>query len=492
MNTKFPSSKKIKTKISSFEKGISLKYDKSLTNLDYASSIENFSFENGALSDGIGFDNLFKFISKESNVQTLTSDLQNIGTIEKVIYFYKFNTETGTREDKLIFISSDLEVYFVGLFEQTKQISKLRNIKFSSTPVALRYRLNGEDVIIFSSEKDNMVVWDGSNSPYEVLNSPNISSMAVHFERLFATVDGEKNSIWFSDDLDPTEWSISLDEAGFIEFVDDRGALLKVVSFNDYVYIFREYGITKLSAFGDQTQFSCSNLYVSSGKIHPNSVCVCGDKILFLSSDGLYKFDGVDTTKILESIDHGFDNLDNEKAMSCFHGSSYFLACNFNEESNGFLNTILEIDTENFKLKNIFKGYDIKYISSISSTALSGVIAVLKKKTKNAFSVGFMVKNGQYFEENTKKVWKSQTTNVCDTYFKKVLRNIFISTNTPIIFKVIADGKLHEFSFSQDSQYCKKNCIISANEFAFEIECENNNTNIKHIELEFLKHRRNP
>lgn len=492
MKTNFPSTKKIKTKISSFEKGISLKYDKSLTNLDFALSIENFSFEKGTLSDGIGFDNLFKFIAKDSNIQTLTSDLQNIGTIERVIYFYKFNSNSKAREDKLIFISSELEVFFVGLFDQTKQISKLRNIKFSSIPVALRYRLNGEDVIIFSSEKDNMVVWDGTNSPYEVLNSPNISSMAVHFERLFATVDGEKNSIWFSDDLDPTEWSISLDEAGFIELVDDRGALLKVVSFNDYIYIFREYGITRLSAFGDQTQFSCSNLYVSSGKIHPNSVCVCGDKILFLSSDGLFKFDGVDTTKILENISPGFTNLDNENAVSCFHDSGYFLACNFNEKSNGHLNTILEIDTENFTLKNIFKGYDIKYITSITSTALNGVVAVLKKKSKNAFSVGFMVKNGQYFDENTKKVWKSQTTNIGDTYFKKVLRNIFISTDTPIIFKVVADGKTHEFSFSQNSQYGKKSCIISANEFAFEIECESNNTNIKHIELEFLKHRRNP
>ena len=109
-----------------------------------------------------------------------------------------------------------------------------------------------------------MVVWDGVSDPYEVLDAPKISSMALHYERLFATVDGEKNSVWFSDDLDPTNWSMSLDEAGFIELIDERGALLKVVSFLDYIYIFREYGISRLTAYGDQTSFSVSNLFVSS------------------------------------------------------------------------------------------------------------------------------------------------------------------------------------------------------------------------------------
>lgn len=492
MKTKFPTKRKSNLEFSSFEKGISLKYDKNLTNLDYALSIENFSFETGALTDGIGFENLFSHIAKDTDASTLSSDLQSIGSVEKVIYFYKFNNQTQTRDDKLIFISSGLEIFYVGLFDQTKKLSKLRNISFTSSPVALRYRLNGEDIIIFSSETDNMVVWDGTNAPYEVLNSPNISSMAVHFERLFATVDGEKNSIWFSDELDPTEWSISLDEAGFIEMVDERGALQKVISFNDYVYIFREFGITRLSAFGDQTQFSCSNLYVSSGKIFPNSVCVCGDKIIFLSTDGLYKFDGVDTVKILENIDRGFLGIDNSKSIACFSESSYFLACNFQESSGEFLNTILEIDTDSYRLKNIFSGFDIKFITSINSSALNGVVAVVKEKSKNAFSVGFMVKNGTFFGKNTKKTWKSQTSNIGETYLQKILRSISIETSTPLKFKVKADGKIHEFDFSISAKLNRKNCLISANEFEFEIECDSNGVNIKNIKLEFLKSRRKP
>ena len=67
------------------------------------------------------------------------------------------------------------------------------------------------------------------------------TSMDIHYERLFVTTTNEKSKVLFSDDLDPTLWSIDLSEAGFIEMVDERGALNRVISFNDYLYIFRDY-----------------------------------------------------------------------------------------------------------------------------------------------------------------------------------------------------------------------------------------------------------
>ena len=491
MKTSFPSTKKSNLSIPSFEKGISLKYDKNLTNFNYASEIENFSFETGALTGGLGFENIFKQFAKPDEISTLSSDLKNVGDIEKIFYFYKYNNTLSQKQDKLVFVSGNHQIYFVDLQAQNKQLSFLRNIKFSSTPEAIRYRLNGEDVLIFTSENDNMVVWDGTNAPYEVLDAPHISSMAVHFERLFATVDGEKNSIWFSDELDPTEWSISLDEAGFIELVDERGALNKVVSFHDYVYIFRDNGISRLSAFGNQSQFSICNMFVSSGKIYPKSVCVCGDKIIFLSSDGLYKFDGVDTIKILENIESGFAGKDNINATACFFGSSYFLACNFQNNSD-FLGTLLEIDTENYALKSVVKGYDFKHICAIQSDKINGVVAILKKPQENAFYCGFIVKNGSYFDISTKKVWKSQTSNIGDTFKEKVLRRIFVQTDTPILIRVFDGNKHHVFNFNSSKKTCMKTCIIPLIDFSFEIECNTSECNIKKLKFEFYTLGREP
>lgn len=48
---------------------------------------------------------------------------------------------------------------------------------------------------------------------------------------------------------------MSPDEAGFINFSDECGDVIKVVSFSNYLYVFREYGIFRLTAYGDQNDF---------------------------------------------------------------------------------------------------------------------------------------------------------------------------------------------------------------------------------------------
>lgn len=177
-----------------------------------------------------------------------------------------------------------------------------------------------------------MYVWDGVNAPYRVENAPDITSMALHYERLFVTVDGEKNAVWFSDDLDPTNWDASLAGGGFIQLIDERGSLNRVISYGGYVYVFRDYGISRITAFGAQTEFSVSNLFVSSGRIYPGSVALCGDTVLFLAEDGLYAFDGVSTVKMLKNLDGLFKN--GERSCSYYADGKYYLAF-AREETDG-------------------------------------------------------------------------------------------------------------------------------------------------------------
>ncbi|MFR6641171.1 MAG: hypothetical protein ACLUSP_07405 [Christensenellales bacterium] len=56
--------------------------------------------------------------------------------------------------------------------------------------------------------------------------------------------------------------------------------------FLGYVYAFRERGISRIAAYGAQTDFSVSNLYVSGGRIYPDTVTPCGDAVLFLGEEG--------------------------------------------------------------------------------------------------------------------------------------------------------------------------------------------------------------
>ncbi|HBP43817.1 MAG TPA: hypothetical protein DD621_04030, partial [Clostridiales bacterium] len=230
----------------------------------------------------------------------------------------------------LIFQTTNGNFYYYDICHTSDYIKQINGINLTDIPNIVNYNLNGVDSILICSTQ-GMYFWDQTkNTATKVGNAPKIKSMCLHYERLFATVDSDRNEIWFSDDLDPTNWNVSIEEAGFIKFNDDRGVVNKVVSFNDYVYVFREYGISRITAYAQQSEFNVAQLFVSSGKIYGNSVCVCGDKILMLTANGIYAFDGYNTTKINLNIDNLLDNTQNINCQSCYCNGKYYLACNLN------------------------------------------------------------------------------------------------------------------------------------------------------------------
>ena len=131
--------------------------------------------------------------------------------------------------------------------------------------------------------------------------------------------------------------------------------LNRVVSFNDYVYVFRDFGVARVSAYGDQTNFSVSQLFISSAKIYGNSVCVCGDRIMFLSRDGIMSFDGYTTQKLNLGIESLLINVTNENCSSLYYNGKYYLALKLNFDdgeqigcesyNEGYINNaIIEVD----------------------------------------------------------------------------------------------------------------------------------------------------
>lgn len=490
--TKFPATTTTTLTIPNFLNGINTSIDEGIQSLQYALDIRNFSFSDGALKNGIGYNNFVDTICKDAiNKTNLKHQLEQIGSIERIFTFSAFNESSASKETKLLIINNQYQVYYINIYDELPELVKL-NIQLTSTPTAVEYKLNNEDVIIISSETDNMFVWNGVSAPYEVLDSPKISSMAMHYERLFVTTNKEKNTIWFSDDLDPTNWNVNLDDAGYISLVDERGALIKVISFLDYIYIFREYGISRLSAFGSQADFSISNLFVSSGRIYPDSVCVCGDVILFLASDGIYRFDGISTTKILTNIENNISNITNQTTASCYYNGSYYLACKYNflNDSNditkdNFSNALLEIDVNTFKLKNISYGVNINYLTSIKTDKYSGVLALAKLYNSSNFYIVNLCNNAKFLNSNLEKSWISPYSNLGDISKNKTLKNILIETKTPIELSIFHDSTATTFTFEKGRKNIIKRTNLPLSEFAFKIVSKDESCLIRSLKFVF-------
>ncbi len=378
----------MKIKFNDFRKGINRKNSDNLVALSEAKNCYNFDFSGGMLKGCFPFEACFGAILAESGLSEEFTDSEKVLEGGAIFYYKKFDFDQQKDASKLILVTPKLNTFYLNLTDNTQNFVSL-GVQFTSLPSAINYRLDSEDVIIFSSPTDNMVLWNGVGEAEIVIDAPKITSMCLHSERLFATTDDGSNTVWFSDDLDPTNWSISLVDAGFIQLADERGKPIKVVSFNGYVYIFRDKGISRLTASGAQEEFYLSHLFVSSGKIYEKTICLCGDKIIFLASDGIYSFNGSETTKILGDLSDLVKPAENSTAV--FFDGKYYLSAHIDFEDSAFedserdVNALFILDAES-------REYSIQRGISVSSM----VVADEEREHKLYFLNDFMAES----EEN--------------------------------------------------------------------------------------------
>lgn len=450
---KLPQSRASTVEFANFKSGMNRMLDSNILPIKYAYNTFNFDISDGALKDGLGICRLNNIhLNKPSPLGQYPG-----GDVKKVWQYFRYDITSGVRDDKLIVYMSDGNLYYTDIFGTQNDFVLLQNSSFISKPNFLNYRLNGEDVLIVSSNTDEMLVWNGVDLPYRVADAPRITSMTIHYERLFATSSGASNAVWFSKELDPINWDINLESAGFIETADERGANINVLSFLDYVYVFREFGISRICAYADQTQFSVSHLFTSSGRISAKTISLCGDRIIFLTSSGLYAFDGLDTYKILDEISGSISDIDN--ACACFYNGKYYLACRYNFddgetvlcESNAdcVLNAVIEYNIID-KSFNVLRGIDIADFAVIKIGGNELLTAAVRGQ--NSEFIGVFDRSGKYYLSTLPKVWQSPYTDLGRGNYIKTLKALYLISHKPCSIIVKADGQKYSYEIEGNAE----------------------------------------
>ncbi len=471
LRVKRPTEKRVT--LADFRGGINTREDERLLPFAYATLCYNYEGKSGALREYFGAEDLtFSNAAGKNEIVAFPSGTK----IQNVWHFKK--DDGGTFDDRLIFLTTDLQAYEMSLAVPSQPVA-IRDLTFSAIPEAVNYRLNGKDVIVFSSAEDSMAVYDGQTVK-RIATAPKITSMCMHYERLFAIVKGQPNSLWFSDNLDPTNWQVSSDGAGYVDMVDERGALLKVVSFLDYLYVFRNNGIARVTAYADQTQFSASQLFVSSGKIYPDTVTVCGDRILFLAEDGLYAFDGLSTTKVLQNLDLLFRNCDNTHAKGVFFNGKYYLALRLNyhddrkimcEKTDYVNNSVLQYDIAE---GNVFlaRGVDVCSLLALRTDRAGSLLLCFRDEFSG--KVGRLTQSGKAFTKALPKCWQTCRTDFGSPERKKYVKRIYLLTHYDVTLEVECDGQIYSFDFSGKSEYsCRRvNLLGTTFQFRFYSDCD--------------------
>ncbi len=473
---------------SGFEGGINTDVDKKLIPLNVATNSYNFCYKNGVLSDGMGVSDL-KIKYDFDNVE-LVKNIQVSDTNPNFLKMWNYDNyfaEDNPVFRSLIFYGEDGYIYahymhanvsYIARFTQAFQLETAPKFFFN-------YHLNGQAYFIFITADGEMKALNmATKSVISVTGVPTINSYCIHNNRMYVTDANNKNLVWFSHEDDPTNWQVDGNDCGNIEFRDKRGSCLKVVAFEDYVYVIREYGISRITAHKQQNEPEVENMYLSSSAIIADTICVCGDKILFMTSDGLYSFNGNTTSKMELKVNNLFKKI-TKILCAQFSDNSYYLACklNFNdgktigcESVSGYTtNALIRINLYAEEVC-VMRGVDIVFMNAIKDIHNNFLGVIVNENGR--YKIGQIEECGKKYNSSLSKYWCSGNTDFGIPNKKKLFNKIYINTLSNATITLNIDGVKYEYELLGSDETSVVAPNISGYNLCVEIKTEDFDTNI--------------
>jgi len=401
----------------------------------YTDKAYNFAFENGALTGGIGIDPAAGYYAAPIAARHNYPEIPG-GRGLKDVFLYRRLTAAGVHDDRLIAQTVNGHFYYTSVFK-TDSWHELPEIIITKDVWTVNYNYNGDDVLLLTSGRDKLIILNDT-TPKMCMNTPKFTSLAVHNERVYGSFNGSKPQVWFSDDFNPVNWNVSSGEAGYINFSDECGEVLKVVSFLNYLYVIREYGIFRLTAYGDQSEFLLKKVFTDTGRIVKSSIEVCGDKIIFYAEDGLFAFDGYVVSRIAGEM----PKVSRKHIMSgAYLDGCYYLACCIWEDSEEN-NAIVRYNLRDKSLSVLY-GYSVRTLKSVRVHNGAQVLCVFALGD-DITKLGMMSESGKVMNVPTQKRYISPYGTLNSSALKTV-RSVSLLTTSALTLRVILDGKQYDY-----------------------------------------------
>ncbi len=433
----------------------------------------NFISADGTLKSGYGFKKLSMPISEididdEEEIQIRGTEVKNIWKLK----WYDLNTDKNNYY--LFYFNNEGYACYDNLFKK-RFLTLFVPTDYTDVPYSTYYRKNLQDAILFSGNGGNLMVVTGENV-FTSETAPKIISCCSHYGKLFAITATARGSLVYNEDNNVLEWND--DKTKDLDFSDQRGDLNKLISFNDYIYIFRDFGITRISEYGKDEMFEISHIYQSDCYINPNTIAETGDNIYFLEGNKIKVFNG-SSIKTLDlnglSILNGCDNR--FACAECFEGR-YYLACRgqFDDgkvigcegNADGYKNNLLIVlDTLTNHL-DISRGVDINKLLALTNRYKSKLVACFNNQHKG--KIGELTSNGQFFGEKINAVWESGQTDFGYSGKLKRVKSFNIKSEGDCVITFISDRGEKSFNVKGKPYVQKVKANVIGNQFMVKIE----------------------
>lgn len=268
-------------KIKNFAGGLNQAADDSVLSVNQSRNAQNVDVSSGTLKTIDGYS---KYIATAAPAG-----------ITRLMKFYKNNTTTGAVTSYLLAATATAIYNWTG-----SAWTALATGLTSGDWDFLNYQIAMTDVVIMGNGADVMKKWDGTTFAALGGTPPVAKSIALHAERLWATgVKAAPNSVYYSDDLNPENWVIAEDGSGIIDVPTwDGGVCLGVSTIFSDLVIFKTNNIHRIMGTYPAV-YEVKQVYSSVGAIADKTIVSGGERAFFLSSDGLYYYNGTSTAPLL-------------------------------------------------------------------------------------------------------------------------------------------------------------------------------------------------
>lgn len=417
-------------------KGVNTTVAEEILPLSYSPKSYNFIFGKGVLDTGYGVDAAYVRTGEGS------WQIKRRGISVKFLRFYRYTIHNlSVTVEKLVAYGDDGKLYDFTLNELYSGFTPIGS--YGVVTDAVPYVYNGDDGLLVATTTGLYFLRESTMT--RLTFSEIFTTMCVHGDRVFAVSKLDEYKLYFSDDFDPKNWAISMEEGGYISFDTALGKLIKVVDFAGNVCLFFEHGVMKLTAYNLQTEFRLQKLYFSPGTIYRDTIAICGDRIAFAATDGIFLFDGVSISEILTEIEDLISS-DMSYAQGVYHGGKYYLACRMEIDSliTGANNSLIVYDLG----KKTFEiAHDLAVLSMISLD-LDTVRGVLTNVTYPLDYLGVIAPVGRISTTPLSKVWQSPITSLGSHDGRKFLREMRIRAEGAGTLRLTMDGEEHTYSLA--------------------------------------------
>ena len=438
--------------------------------------VYNFISQDGTLKSGYGF----KDIAMPTNETNLDDEvvIKLRGNEVKKIWKLKWYDKNEDKNKYYLFYYNDEpKVCFDNIFN-TRLASFVINTTFTQTPYVTYYRYNSQDAMLLSGEGGNLTLLTAGDTKTNE-NAPRIISCCRQYGKLFAITAQARGTLVYNEDPDILNWSD--EKTKDLDFSDERGDLNRIISFNDYLFIFRDFGITKISIYGSDGEFEINHIYQSDSYIYPNSIAQSGENIYFLEGNKIKVFNGSSVKDVKIDCLSVLDGCDNRFAYGeCFCGK-YYLACrgNFKEgkvgcENNeeGYKNNLLIVFDLASNHLDIVRGVDINELLALNNRFKSKLIACFNNEYKNR--IGELTQDGMVFGAKLNSYWESGVTDFDEHGKLKRIKSFLIKSVQDCKITLSSERSSKTFSVKGKQSIQKIKANVLGNQFVVKIEGGNN------------------